>query len=333
MNRYAKKVILLLSVLGQTVIVLAQGGADPASVEFITPQTTQSVDLTVRGIIPLADERQILRMKTADFNHTILTELQQQLADGLAVEGTVLSSMSIVGYGAPAGNPQRNEANAAARCLDLKQCLMENGMGSGALSVSWVTEDWDSLLTLIDHSHLVLRYAAADIIRNVEPGEGREQQLMMLGNGSFYKAMQEELCPPLWRMEWTATLRRTTYGTAGGVITVDSGRKVLSLSDLYELACRFPKGSDDFCKAVDLCERFFPDNDVARLNAAAAALIRGNLERASTLLKPYESDPRAYNNQGVLCLLLDNRERAAIYLNLASAAGSAAARNLLNSQH
>jgi len=76
-------------------------------------------------------------------------------------------------------------------------------------------------------------------------------------------------------MEWTATLRRTTHGTAGGLITVDSGRKVLSLGDLYELVCRFPKGSADFCKAVDLCERFFPDNDVARLNAAAAGLYRG----------------------------------------------------------
>ena len=331
MNQYFKKVVLLIAVLCHAATIVAQGGADPASVEFITPQTIQSVEFTVKGSIPLADDSQILRMKTADFNHTILTELQQRLADGLATEGTVLSSLSIVGYGAPAGNAQRNEANAAARCLDLKQFLMANGMGSGALSVSWVTEDWDSLLTLIDHSQLTLRYAAADIIRNVEPSAGREEQLMMLGGGSFYKAMQEELCPPLWRMEWTATLRRVTYGTAGGLITVDSGRKVLSLSDLYELACRFPKGSDDFCKAVDLCERFFPDNDVARLNAAAAALIRGNLERAATLLKPFESDPRAYNNQGVLCLLQGNRERAAIYLNLAASAGSAIARRLLNS--
>lgn len=311
--------------------VLAQGGANPSAVEFITPGASQTVEITYRGSIPLTDDRQILRMKSAEFNHTILTELQERLSDGLAVEGTVLSALSIVGYGAPAGNRQRNETNAAGRCIDLKQSLLASDFGGAALNVSWVTEDWDSLLTLIDHSQLTLRIAASDIIRHVEPANGREEQLMMLGGGSFYKAMQEELCPGLWRMEWTATLRRTRYGTQGGALLVDGGRKVLSLSDLYELACRYPVGSSEFCAAIDFCQLCYPDNDVAQLNAAGAALVRGDLSRAKSLLAPYEGDSRAYNNIGVLCLLQGQRERAGIFLNLAAAAGSAKARQLLNS--
>ena len=72
--------------------VLAQGGANPSAVEFITPGASQTVEITYRGSIPLTDDRQILRMKSAEFNHTILTELQERLSDGLAVEGTVLSA-------------------------------------------------------------------------------------------------------------------------------------------------------------------------------------------------------------------------------------------------
>lgn len=360
MNQYTRKVLLLFAVLGQTVTVLADGGADSSSVdsvrlnsptgvatyhaapikltdlkvdsskiEFITPQTSQAVEYTYSGVIPLDDERQLLRLKSTNFNHAILDELRSRFVNELQVEGTTLSSLSIVGYGAPAGNWQRNEAQATGRGVDLKQYLMGTEMGGGALNVSWVSEDWDSLLTLIEHSHLVLRYAAADIIRNVEVTEGRERQLMMLGNGTFYRTMQKDLCPALWRMEWKATLRRNIFNTAGGVIKIDSGRKVLSLSDLYELACRFPIGSDDFCSAVDFCWRCYPDNDVAVLNAAGAELVRGNLDHAEQLLRPYESDPRAYNNIGVLCLLRGNRDRAAIYLNLAVAAGSATARKIL----
>ncbi len=304
--------------------------ADVSKVEFITPQSSQAVEFTYSGTIPLNDDRHLLRMKTTNFNHSILEELRQRFVNDLQVDGTVLSSLSIVGYGAPAGNWQRNESQAAVRGVDLKHYLMGTEMGGGALNVSWVSEDWDSLLTLIEHSHLVLRYAAADIIRNVEVPDGRERQLMMLGNGTFYRTMQTDLCPSLWRMEWKATLRRTIYNTTSGLIKIDSGRKVLSLSDLYELACRFPKGSDDFCSAVDFCWRCYPDNDVAVLNAAAAEIVRGNLDHAEELLKPYHSDPRAYNNIGVLCLLRGNRDRAAIYLNLASASGSATARKLLS---
>lgn len=311
-------------------VMEADAQARPECVEFIKPSTSHTVEYAYSGIIPLSDDRQLLRLKSTDFNHAILTELQERFADELKVEGTQLSTLSIVGYGAPAGNRQRNESHATSRCLDLKQFLMGTEFGGGALNVSWVTEDWDSLLTLIDHSSLPLHLAASDIIRNVEPSNGREDQLMMLGSGSFYNAMQEELCPRLWRMEWKASLRRTVYDTAGGVIAVDSGRKLVSLSDLYELACRFPVGSKDFCTAVDFCQLCYPDNAVARLNAAGAALVRGDLDRAEQLLQPYESDSRAYNNIGVLCLLRGNKERALIYLNLAAASGSAPAMMMLN---
>lgn len=330
MRQYICRVLLLI--VTQTAVVKVSGQARPECVEFITPKTSHTVEYAFGGTIALTDDRQLLRLKSTDFNHAILTELQERFADELKVEGTQLSALSIVGYGAPAGNRQRNETHAAARCLDLKQYLMSSEFGGAALNVSWVTEDWDSLLTLIDHSQLTLRLAASDIIRNVEPAGGREEQLMMLGSGSFYKAMQEELCPQLWRMEWKASLRRTIYDTAGGVITVDKGRKVLSLSDLYELACRFPVGSKEFCTAVDFCLLCYPDNDVARLNAAGAALVRGDLDRAQQLLQPYESDARAYNNLGVLCMLRENKERALIYLNLAAASGSAPALSMLNPQ-
>lgn len=328
MNRLSLKKITLACLLLLPVCVEAQINAQSDWVEFIPPQVTHIQEIHRSGEIPLADSRHIGRMKTKDFNHTILSELRKQLSDELVSDSMTLSSLQLVGFGAPIGNWQRNETRAAARSVDLKAYLMDSEMGSGTLNVSWVTEDWDSLATLIADSRLVFRHAASDIINNVGVVNGRENELRMLGGGSFYKHMQRDLCPQLCRVKWSAVLKRTVTETSSGIMVLNDGHN-LTLSDFYNLACRFEAGSPDFCKVIELCERYYPDNDVARLNAAAAALVKGDLHRAGQLLKPYEADPRAYNNLAVFYKLKGYRDQAKVYLHLASAYGSKAARKML----
>lgn len=329
MNRNALKTVLLVIAFAIQTEASAQQKTSPEWVEFITPQANAVEEYVYEGIIPLSDSRRLDEMKTTKFNHTILAELRKQLSDKLQTEGISLASLQLVGYGAPAGNWKRNETRATARAVDLKAYLLDSEMGSGALNVGWVAEDWDSLLVLIESSNLTLRHAASDIIRNVDVARGRESELKVIGEGSFYRLMHKTLCPQLCRIEWRATLRREGGSTASGLLLIDGGRKTLTLGDMYLLAQRFEVGSTDFCNAVDLCERYFPDNDVAKLNAGAVALLRGDYVRAANLLKPYSSDARAYNNIGVLYRQTGFPEKAAVYLKLAAQNGSMAAQRIL----
>ena len=324
------KIILFFLLLGLSINTIAQGNARIDWVELITPTEAQVVETTYQGVIPLSGNDGDNTAKPAKFNSFVLTQLRSQLAGKMTADSSSLASLQLTGYGAPLGGYRRSEYLANSRVLGLKQELLQSDLGRGELSVSWVSEDWDSLLVLIEKSHIPLHIAAADIIRTVEVTKGREQQLMMLGDGHFYRQMQEMLCPQICRLEWRATVRRTVMTTAYGQIPIRGGQKTMSLSDLYELACRFEVGSQDFCTAVDLCERYFPDNDVARLNAAAVALVRGNIGRAARLLEGYSTDPRAYCNTGVLEMLRGNREQARVYLRMAAANGSLKALDVLS---
>lgn len=324
------RTVFLFLLLWPGIEAVAQGNARIGWVELITPTEAQVVETTYQGVIPLSGSFGENTMKPSKFNSYVMSELRSQLAGKLAVDSSSLASLQLTGYGAPLGNYRRSEYLGTSRVMGLKQELLQSELGRGELNVSWVSEDWDSLLVLVEGSRIPLHIAAADIIRTVEVANGREQQLMMLGGGSFYCRMYEELCPQLCRLEWRAVVRRVVTTTAYGQLPIRGGQKMMSLSDLYELACRFEAGSQDFCTAVDLCERYFPDNDVARLNAAAVALIRGNLGRAAVLLQGYSTDPRAYCNTGVLEMLCGHADQARVYLRMAAANGSLKALDVLS---
>lgn len=63
--------------------------------------------------------------------------------------------------------------------------------------------------------------------------------------------------------------------------------------------------------------RLHPNDPVARINAAGAALIHGNLGKAAELLGACQSDTRSYANLGILHLLRGDRQKADIYLQMA----------------
>jgi len=288
----------------------------PEWIQIIEPTPPQDDDLIVTGVIPLSDTQKIGNMNTRQFNETIYRELRNALSEKLSVTGTMVNTMSIVGYGAPIGNYRQNETRCATRALELKSYILDRGGDApNSLNVSWVAEDWDSISTLIANSDVRLRDAALDIIRSVDVASGREDQLRMLGGGSFYSILTNTIFPQVCRIEFTVTLRRDIVGSS-----VNSERAI-SLHSMYETARNFTKGSREFNDLIDLSARLYPNFAEACINAAGVALMRGDLTTAASYLKGYETDPRAYNNFGVLHLLKGDVSKAEVYLIMARAAG------------
>ena len=94
------------------------------------------------------------------------------------------------------------------------------------------------------------------------------------------------------------------------------------VGDLYAVASGFARGSLEFCEIVALTGRLFPSDPQACINAAGVALLRGDAPTARRYLQQMLTDPRAYNNVGLLYLLEGNRDKAEVYLQLAVAAGT-----------
>lgn len=289
--------------------------AQPAWVQILEPTQLKDDGLTVTGTIQLSDSRKIGSMSTKRFNEAVFRELRSALSSQLSVSGTSINTLSLTGYGAPIGNYKQNETRSAARAMELKQYLMSRkGEAPNSVNVSWVAEDWDSIRSLTALSSLRLRDAALDIMRNVEVTNGREAQLKMLGGGTLYESLVDVVFPQVCRIEYMVTLRREPTGDA------ISAERSVSLHGMYVTACNFVKGSREFNDIIDLSARLYPNYAEACINAAGVALMRGDLQRAEEYLKGLDTDPRAYNNLGVLHLLRGDMSKAEVYLMMAQAA-------------
>ena len=55
------------------------------------------------------------------------------------------------------------------------------------LDVSWISEDWDSITSLVRKSDMLLKEATLDLINNIEIVKGRERILMSFADGKPHK--------------------------------------------------------------------------------------------------------------------------------------------------
>ena len=283
-------------------------------IQLIAPEQYPENLVTVSGEIALADGRMIARLSNKKFNQVVTSELFSRLEDFLQVPGTELTRLTINGYGAPMGNYKTNEVRATVRAMELKTYLL--GLGSVApasVDVSWEAEDWEGIRSLIATSDYRLKDAALDIIKHVDVSAGREKELSMLGGGSLYARLQQNVFPQVCRLTYTAVMTRQQ------VVSPDTPQGSVSLAEMFRTAQGFPKGSAEFNDLIALSARIHPGNGVACINAAGVALMNGDLQRAGELLSGFETDPRALNNYGVYDLLEGETSKAEVYLMMAAA--------------
>lgn len=291
--------------------------ADPSWVQIVDPHDIHMDKVHITGTVPLADQKQVGRMDPAKFHEAIFREIYEAAAETLDRPGVFMLSMDIKVYGAPIGNYRKNEQNALTRATELKHYLMSDYDQEGApssVNVSWTAEDWDSISTLIDRSDMRFRNAALDIIRNVSVGAGRERQLQMIGNGSLYRQLCADIFPQVCRLDYELVLRIPVEG-------LTPSPREASLEQLFVTATRFSKESAEFCDLMDISERIYPMSSAAAINAAATAMMRGQLLRAEQCLKGLHTLPYAYNNIGVYYMLKGDREKALVYLKMAENLG------------
>ena len=297
-------------------------------VQFLNPTEPDVHEVTVTGTIALDDNRHLCEMKGQKFNTAIYDDINNRLSTELRVPGTTVGQLRIVGYGAPIGNYHANEERSADRALSLKNFLMTNKvLGVDGLSVTWIAEDWDSIATLAGRSDMKLKKAVLDIISTVPVVNGREDEIEHLGGGAPYAFMKQYIFPKVRRLSYTAQLLRRGVTTDG---TVNGDSHAVSLTGLVATAQNFSVGSREYNDIVDLTARLFPDNAEANINAAGVALMRGNVGQAEQYLRNWQTDPRAYNNIGVMYMLQGNWAKAEVYLEMAQARGVKEATEALN---
>ncbi len=97
---------------------------------------------------------------------------------------------------------------------------------------------------------------------------------------------------------------------------------LLSLRELYMVALSYKDEPEKFYKIIETSVKIYPTNPIANLNAANAAIERGNIRLAGIYLQMASYDTVAYKNcRGVYELLCDNTYEGIRLLKSAKAEG------------
>ena len=99
--------------------------------------------------------------------------------------------------------------------------------------------------------------------------------------------------------------------------------QMLSLRELYTVALSYKNTPEQFYKIIDVSVKIYPASPVANLNAAAAAIERGNTQAAGRYLQMASHETLAYKNcRGAYELLCNNTYEGIRLLKAAKAEGS-----------
>lgn len=225
-----------------------------------------------------------------------------------------LRAIRIRGYSSPDGDYRNNEKLAAARSRLFASYVQEAyKMPRRLFDVSSVAEDWEGLTELLDRDQPPYYREALGVISRYGIFSGREKHLMELQGGAPYKDMLRHYFPRLRRIEIVVDydIRGIEAGEASELIYTNPG--VLSLPEMYQVARHFRPGTSQYCEVYEIAAFHFPDDVVANVNAASAAILSGDLLSAWNYLRKVDTDPRAWNNMGVLTLMKGDAAGAAAW--------------------
>ena len=237
-------------------------------------------------------------------NRTELQKLDSLLSPLSAGDYSSMEHIRVCGYASPDGTYIDNERLATSRAGFFASYICSTyGIPRFRLETTSVAEDWEGLSVLLQSEQPPYAATVLSIIQNVGIFNGREKQLMDLRGGEPYRDMLHRFFPRLRRLEVSVrwNIRAVSEGEAYRLIYTHP--EWLSLSEMYGAARYYRPGTEQYREVYEIAAYRFPEDVVANINASSAVMLTGDVKSARAYLQRVESDPRSWNNLGVLALM------------------------------
>lgn len=251
-----------------------------------------------------------------------------------------ITSLHISGTASPEGGYQNNVRLAKGRTESLKDYVQGlYKFPAGLITTSFEPVDWQGLAEFLQMV-VGLSDNPKDLIRqdqfqniNYDPATIREilpNAITILGivNGDLepfarnqkikttypkeYAWLLENVYPALRHSDYRIQFEIKTYTEVSEIIEVMESRpQNLSLAELFVAANSQPEGSELYNKAFELAVKMYPEDETANLNAAVAAMQRGDMLTAQRYLSRVKTPTPESDYASAMFLLLEgNQEKA-----------------------
>lgn len=212
-----------------------------------------------------------------------------------------IESITLTGYASPEG-PYANNVRLAKGRTEAVRYYVERlyDFPSSTFRSNSVPEDWAGLREAIVKSDLPMRDKMLSFIDSEYPVETRNDKFREMFPND-YKWLLGNVYPWLRHTDYLIKYTIRKYNDVEEIKRVMAERpQNLSLDEFYLVAQSYPVGSEQYNRVFDIAVRMFPDDPVANLNAANAALNRDDLDSAERYLRKAGDSPEAAYARGIL---------------------------------
>lgn len=244
-----------------------------------------------------------------------------------------ITGIKLHGYASPDGTYKHNEKLAANRTEALRRYLKNyyDKLPEDLFTATSTAEDWEGVRRLVDESDLKDRQALLDIIDdpNLTPDE-KDRRFAQKHGAVYRSSFLKDIYPPLRRTDYEVTYNVRNFNLEEARQIIKTAPQKLSQNEMYMVANSYEKGSEEFNHVFDVAVRMFPDDKLANLNAALAALDRGDAVGAEKFLQKAGDSAEADNARGILAVKKEDFASARTHFAKAADKGLQAARHNLD---
>lgn len=233
-----------------------------------------------------------------------------------------ITSVWLKGYASPESPYAHNTELAIGRTAALKKYIQQlYEFGAGIIATDYEPEDWAGLRRYVEQSNIDHREELLVLIDSDLEPDARERKIKA-AYPEQYRFLLQNCYPALRHTDYRIAYDIRSYSDAEEIERIMRTRpQKLSLQEFYLVAQKYEPGTDEFTDVFETAVRMFPDDETANLNAANAAMRRGDHAGAERYLAKAGNSPEAVYARGALAIRTEDYDTARRYLNEAKDLG------------
>jgi len=233
-----------------------------------------------------------------------------------------ITQVWLKGYASPESPYAHNEELAIGRTKALKKYIQQlYKFEEGIISTDYEPEDWDGLRKYVERTNLDHKVEILALIDSDMAPDAKEWKIKR-SYPDEYRFLLQNCYPALRHTDYRIAYDIRSYSDAKEIARVMHEQpQKLSLDEFYLVSQQYEPGTDEFTDVFETAVRMYPSDEAANLNAANAAMRRGDLDGAERYLAKAGDTPEAVYARGALAIRRKDYDTARRYLAEAKSLG------------
>ncbi len=255
-------------------------------------------------------------------NTVELAKIQATIDSVRDDKDVTITQIWLKGFASPESPYSHNRDLAIGRTRALKTYISQlYHFADNIIVTDYEPEDWEGLRRFVEQSNINHKAEILAIIDSDREPDSKEAFLKK-SYPQEYRFLLQSCYPALRHTNYRIAYTIRSYSDAEEIERImHTHPQNLSLNELYIVAREYEPGTDKFTEVFETAVRMYPDDETANLNAANAAMSRGDNAAAERYIAKAGNSPEAVYARGALAFLTQDYSTARHWFNEAQNRG------------